>query len=957
MATNIFRQNNGLKITGVPEKPLDDIDGYTATYTLEGNRLLTGMSSLEGTYQGGAYFYYNPLFGDESEKLKTASWEKTLTFSAAVTLAGGTEIKFNGGAFKSIFSVGNIIAGGDDSTLKLKDFVGNVPMPEGGSEDTIIGLAAITMSNTGVNFTKPQTFRQEFDTENLQITGVHIPWNKDAPIPTNVTAVIKRGMNEELVTINNISLDGIRQQPSSADDGRYCGYFLTLEDLGYSNKDGDSFVSIQADIGSIASQGIWNEFHVNSGSYAWTHSGSSVVYGRFRPSKTQGTVTGYLWPTEKGEAGKDEAKQATTTITRTLQRTIGVSTVANSGATAFDGNPLPAGSTVKMDYNMAYQYVTGGRRLDNPVFYLAEPEGTQINWNTLRLYDIGGNIDTGARNQELPWSYDKVDNLSTDSVNLYQVTLPKGYFLGGYDSDWNYGALRISYDINVLETAKTTTLNRATLLFLTNEQKVTSLSNGSTPVTDVYGITGNTKNLIVGLPAGTLSISGSTSIAMSGGAKMDTDADYFIYTPGDESSMVTFVPGAGGSIRFQVVNNGTNKAEKVTVYVPLPKQGLDLPQTFGGKTCNFDVTLGEGGVKSTDISPRVEYANVTSFNTDGKPGEGTMWSSSPTGANMIRLTYTDFPAGGSSTVTIDIASTDNADLSGAQNIFCPFAELEMGPYHSSISQGMIGMQLWTGKLSGTVFDDTDRDGIQDAKESGVANIPVRMTDPTGKATTTTTDEDGAYRFEGVVTNGEVKVEVLMGSRFSTSSNNGADARNFSTPLGTGSGVRSVVTPSVSDPGVGEYTYNGNENRDMTVSAGLVKPYEITLSASNASLSTTKAYRFAGESLGTYLQGIMVLPNTGYQFQSTWHKDADTTDMTTEQILADPVSADVTYTAQIVPANYTVTFYTWQPSEHTEVGTASVDYNSKIDQSDSVNKAVLEQVTDEIMRNAVLSTPN
>src|SRR5690606_18174775 len=59
-----------------------------------------------------------------------------------------------------------------------------------------------------------------------------------------------------------------------------------------------------------------------------------------------------------------------------------------------------------------------------------------------------------------------------------------------------------------------------------------------------------------------------------------------------------------------------------------------------------------------------------------------------------------------------------------------------------------GFQVPPGSVSGVVFDDTNGNGIQDGSETGIPNITVVVTGPSGTFTLTT-DSDGNYSQAGL----------------------------------------------------------------------------------------------------------------------------------------------------------------------------------------------------------------
>ncbi|MDK8646028.1 SdrD B-like domain-containing protein [Staphylococcus condimenti] len=78
-------------------------------------------------------------------------------------------------------------------------------------------------------------------------------------------------------------------------------------------------------------------------------------------------------------------------------------------------------------------------------------------------------------------------------------------------------------------------------------------------------------------------------------------------------------------------------------------------------------------------------------------------------------------------------------------------------------------------LGDYVWEDTNKDGIQNSNEPGIAGVTVTLTKPDGTTETTTTDADGYYKFTGLE-NGDYTVTFTTPEGYEpTVSNNGDDA--------------------------------------------------------------------------------------------------------------------------------------------------------------------------------------
>ena len=106
------------------------------------------------------------------------------------------------------------------------------------------------------------------------------------------------------------------------------------------------------------------------------------------------------------------------------------------------------------------------------------------------------------------------------------------------------------------------------------------------------------------------------------------------------------------------------------------------------------------------------------------------------------------------------------------------------------------------QIGDKVWADIDNDGIQDLGEPGVENVVVNLLDKTGNPVldaannprTTTTDSNGAYRFDRLM-QGEYRIEFVKpaGTTFTSKDNGGNDALDSDVDVSTGrTGVITLV---------------------------------------------------------------------------------------------------------------------------------------------------------------------
>jgi Ca2+-binding RTX toxin-like protein len=106
----------------------------------------------------------------------------------------------------------------------------------------------------------------------------------------------------------------------------------------------------------------------------------------------------------------------------------------------------------------------------------------------------------------------------------------------------------------------------------------------------------------------------------------------------------------------------------------------------------------------------------------------------------------------------------------------------------------------TGTVSGTVFNDANLDGKQEATEAGIAGQTVRLLEGTAVIATTTTASDGSYSFSGVSAgNYTVSVTQAAGDTFTTAGTANvtvtASANSVAASIGEHAATAATTTPA------------------------------------------------------------------------------------------------------------------------------------------------------------------
>jgi hypothetical protein len=222
----------------------------------------------------------------------------------------------------------------------------------------------------------------------------------------------------------------------------------------------------------------------------------------------------------------------------------------------------------------------------------------------------------------------------------------------------------------------------------------------------------------------------------------------------------------------------------------------------------------------------------------------------------------------------------------------------------------------TGVIGDFVWNDIDKDGIQDASEPGLANVTVTLTLPGGTTKTTTTNSVGYYEFTGLAT-GTFMVTFSTPTGYSPSpSNAGGDDTKDSDPI-NGSAVLTLTsaqpTNSTIDAGfssntppptskIGDFVWNDLDKDGIQDASepGLANvTVTLTLPGGVTKTTTTNAngfYEFTGLAAGSYI--VSFSTPSGYSASPANAGGDDTKD-------SDPTNGSVNVTLVSAQTNYTV----------------------------------------------------
>lgn len=245
----------------------------------------------------------------------------------------------------------------------------------------------------------------------------------------------------------------------------------------------------------------------------------------------------------------------------------------------------------------------------------------------------------------------------------------------------------------------------------------------------------------------------------------------------------------------------------------------------------------------------------------------------------------------------------DVDASGLSHVI----DLSKGEDDLSVDAGLF--EIPTGSIGDFVWDDLNRDGLQDEGEPGIVGATVELWQDGAMLASTTTDTNGFYLFDGLYEGSyEVKFLVVVDYELTDANVGGDDdidsdaaATGLSGPVSLGrgeditnvdAGMRVILFPN----SIGDFVWD-DLNKDGIQDEG--EPgiegatVELWMTGSLLRTTTTDAdglYLFDGLAGGTYQVRFVTID--GYEFSPADAGD----DAVDSDALLDGVSADVTVTS-------------------------------------------------------------
>lgn len=348
----------------------------------------------------------------------------------------------------------------------------------------------------------------------------------------------------------------------------------------------------------------------------------------------------------------------------------------------------------------------------------------------------------------------------------------------------------------------------------------------------------------------------AVQVVTAGGLRVQKTATHPVVVAGDRLEWT-----------LDTTNTDTTPMTEVDLIDVLPHRGTDTDRAFHGS-----VRLAETVQVDTAAGERVTYsaADPTRVALDGgaasnRPGGGTRWCSEDAfgapGCPSALGDVTAFriqraaPVGVGQGLQHHVAMTTRGEHDGDRytNRFgVRVADLPLpvwsNPATISVVAGAIGDRVWS---------DDDRDGLQDHGEPGTPGAPVALSgqDDLGHAVraTTTTDEHGAYAFDGLRPGAYTVRFTAPDGRAFTTPLVGPDRAVDSDATADGSTAPITIDRVLTDDGALD-----GVTRDESVDAGVLPPQDTAIppTPGAAAGGTTPAHGLAFTGARGLLAGLI-----------------------------------------------------------------------------------------------------
>ncbi|TLG72679.1 InlB B-repeat-containing protein [Culicoidibacter larvae] len=629
-----------------------------------------------------------------------------------------------------------------------------------------------------------------------------------------------------------------------------------------------------------------------------------------RPATNKFTATASMVDSDKSFTDAS-AKHATNTMTVVDAKKITFSTTESFSSTVKSSGTIVPMSIRFNKNSYIYTYDSAGVVTGFEI-YLREGEYLIVDQSSIKV-TWGNEVYTVD-------SAEMTVTPTTDNTGnrVYRLTLPE-VKLGSFNSTLNYyPAIQVDYSVKIKPTAPTTSIpskDIAQILPMNGMSVVAVGGNGGNNQynnANIFNVDGSGNTIkAVGTPSSTttLKIQAQKSFTVTSAANLN-DGPWVSYDYMTQKEIINLNPEGNAKYQLTVTNNSGQTIDGYTALVPIPKAGEatnlmpDNPADFNSgihlQKTPFEWTVSLLEELNTDVNAlNYQILYATSYETNKDSSEFVSWDAiaDKNDIRMVKITTTDSIVDGTNDVVeFPLALTDpNPEANaGKTNIYSARIHRVIDGSAGYNPSEPVAIRLKTGIVTGTVFNDLNRNGLQDAGESGRNGVTVRVYEAgtSNLLDTVVSHEkngvDGVYEFFGLDKNQNVDIVFTNpntddSTRFSPVTSGG------STPTET-SDHKSAKTASITP----------SSASSIVVNAGIITPTTVTMNAQGGSTAETTIKRYPGEQIMTEPEVI----REGYTYNGWFTATSGGSKVAFPYTVG---AADDTLYAQYTVNQYTLTF--------------------------------------------------
>ncbi|MGL4589433.1 MAG: InlB B-repeat-containing protein [Mycoplasmatales bacterium] len=605
----------------------------------------------------------------------------------------------------------------------------------------------------------------------------------------------------------------------------------------------------------------------------------------------------------------ESASSTTGTINVTSSKYMTFQTASNLDTNVQSGETYKAEISTDM---MHHKYSDNSvMKAKGFIFYLSEknyfsiePNTIVVTWNGQEFTPKDGSL-----------VYAKTIDNQGDVV--YAVQLDQA-ILGYSEFDKEkYDPIKIKYDLKILSSAPTGSLNASELFQIRPASEMLSvISKGEADIyhdinrLNVTGTDDLSEQLGVAPKNQQLNNISQNDFTVNTAANLN-DGAWKTYDNDTATGEINLNPAGTSKYKLSIYNNTGISVDGFTALIPIPKAGEKtkltpaLPSEFDPSVHlqpgPFEWTLSLQNPLVVNNQYKYTILYSTKYETD-KDGPSFVSWEQIVDKNQIRMikveTNDTIPDNGSDQIVFPLALTDPKpeENAGKINIYGARIYKNVGGTEGYAPSELVGIRLKTGVISGQVFTDINRNGLFDNTETGKNGVGVIAYEAGTKTvidstiTKTIVGKNGSYQFMGLDKRQNVDVVFINPTaddsmRYTFFNENGSVAKPSDD--NTYSIVKSVVPSTVNA---------------FKINAGLMTPLKLKFDAQGGQVTNSKT------ELDIYPKDIIekapVATKPGYTIEGWYTKSSGGTKINFPFTFG---FTEVTLFANYIPNQYKVTY--------------------------------------------------